>query len=583
MNSLVKLSIVAALSLFLSACGSGGGSTQSLSDKPAKTTKPTTPTTTQNVPDSEYFKPQAKSITGKIVDGYIKNATIFFDKNYNFIKDDGEISTTSDEFGRFRFSNLTQEAFGMTDMLVVENGTDIDTNKPNTQKLAYSLRNLVVEDIKDKPLYVTPLSSVFTHMAIAIVNGKQKELGITDFSPKTFEILGITPQDLLKDPKSDASLYKKALAIHKSFDITNSSYQEIVTKFKSTSTSFKDVLQNSDLVNKQNAVQLITYLDSISSLDPSKPNLAIKIDNAINDGSYNFEDASDKLKQNQNSNLNTGKDDNQNTDSSNNKPQNDSSTTSDKIVLPNDVDDFQDDAGNGIYTGRVILNGYVKGATVFSDDNRNGKLDNNEPSALTDEYGRFTLKTKQPIIINFKNQLAATGGIDMITQEPLTHTLAITPSLGGVNLPAYITPATTITATLTTLVYDKKVTLIPNAAPEAQIADAGIKSLDIMGIHRPNIQKNPIKTGDSLYYKVIFKINALMNITGASYADFTKALVGKNIDKGVEGSSLKNKEEAMKLIKFLNNIPDNTFYNHKDELAKKIAKQIQDKTYNFVY
>ncbi|MCE7648037.1 hypothetical protein [Vibrio fluvialis] len=55
----------------------------------------------------------------------------------------------------------------------------------------------------------------------------------------------------------------------------------------------------------------------------------------------------------------------------------------------------------------VAIDGYVEGATAFVDYNLNGQLDDNEPSALTDQNGQFEFSgvdsvcaDYSPIIIN---------------------------------------------------------------------------------------------------------------------------------------------------------------------------------------
>lgn len=65
--------------------------------------------------------------------------------------------------------------------------------------------------------------------------------------------------------------------------------------------------------------------------------------------------------------------------------------------------------------GRVI-DGIIKGATVFADANGNGKLDAGEATATTDAKGRFTFTTPAsgPVI--------ATGGTDVSTGLPFTGT-----------------------------------------------------------------------------------------------------------------------------------------------------------------
>jgi len=64
------------------------------------------------------------SIDGVVVDGYISGATVFIDANGDGIQNEGEVSTTTDEFGNFDFG--TDASFGD---LVMTGGTDISTGQ----------------------------------------------------------------------------------------------------------------------------------------------------------------------------------------------------------------------------------------------------------------------------------------------------------------------------------------------------------------------------------------------------------------------------------------------------------------------
>ncbi|MEG4278409.1 FG-GAP-like repeat-containing protein [Microcoleus sp. MON1_C1] len=73
--------------------------------------------------------------------------------------------------------------------------------------------------------------------------------------------------------------------------------------------------------------------------------------------------------------------------------------------------------------GRWVIDGYISGATVFLDANKNGILDTNEPSTTTDSGGKFNLDIPFETFDTNKNgeidpsegNLVATGGIDTAT------------------------------------------------------------------------------------------------------------------------------------------------------------------------
>ncbi|MEQ1741126.1 MAG: SwmB domain-containing protein, partial [Candidatus Nitrotoga sp.] len=85
---------------------------------------------TASVTNLEASVDAAKAIlesgtSGKVIDGYVSNATIFVDLNGDGVLNQGEISATTGAFGNFTLSGIA--AFGH---LIVSGGTDISTGKP---------------------------------------------------------------------------------------------------------------------------------------------------------------------------------------------------------------------------------------------------------------------------------------------------------------------------------------------------------------------------------------------------------------------------------------------------------------------
>ncbi|MEN9775426.1 MAG: Beta-glucanase precursor, partial [Pseudomonadota bacterium] len=66
-----------------------------------------------------------------------------------------------------------------------------------------------------------------------------------------------------------------------------------------------------------------------------------------------------------------------------------------------------------------LINGYISGATVWQDDNRNGVLDAGERSALTDASGKVTL-----VVDPDGGPIRSTGGTDLSTGQPVTNDFA---------------------------------------------------------------------------------------------------------------------------------------------------------------
>ena len=99
--------------------------------------------------------------------------------------------------------------------------------------------------------------------------------------------------------------------------------------------------------------------------------------------------------------------------------------------------------------GRWVIDGYIDGATVFLDANKNAVLDTNEPSTTTDSGGKFNLNIPFETFDTNKNgeidpsegNLVATGGTDTATGLPL-------------ETPVTAPPDSTVVTLLTSLIAD---------------------------------------------------------------------------------------------------------------------------------
>ena len=102
-----------------------------------------------------------------------------------------------------------------------------------------------------------------------------------------------------------------------------------------------------------------------------------------------------------------------------------------------------------VICGGIVIDGYISGATVFFDKNKNSILDDNEPSTTTNTDGTYALDISVEDIDTNNNgeidpeegRIVVTGGIDTATNLPLATPLTATPD------------ATTVTL-LTTLITD---------------------------------------------------------------------------------------------------------------------------------
>lgn len=90
-----------------------------------------------------------------------------------------------------------------------------------------------------------------------------------------------------------------------------------------------------------------------------------------------------------------------------------------------------------------VADGYLVGATVFLDKNKNYQLDAGEPSAITDSNGAYTLTIDPADVGKFPIVAIATQGVTIDMDYPNTpvtssyvlsmHAGAVTPTTGGVS------------------------------------------------------------------------------------------------------------------------------------------------------
>jgi hypothetical protein len=114
----------------------------------------------------------------------------------------------------------------------------------------------------------------------------------------------------------------------------------------------------------------------------------------------------------------------------------------------------------------VVVDGYIKGATLFRDLNNYGKLDAGEPTAVTGSDGKYSLDgTGGKIVVLPAGTLVngvATGGVDISTNAALQKVLSAPAGATVVN------PLTTIVAAKVSAT----ATAADIAAAEAQVATA---------------------------------------------------------------------------------------------------------------
>ncbi|WP_456389735.1 Ig-like domain-containing protein [Hydrogenimonas sp.] len=129
------------------------------------------------------------AINGKVVDGYIKDAHVFADKNKNEQEDAGEANTTTDANGDFSFQAGVVE---VGDFIYAYGGVDLATDLPFKGRLSA---------VYDGTAYiVSPQTSM---MAALVKNGKS----IEEAKKRVAQALGIDESKVMADPMKDADAF----------------------------------------------------------------------------------------------------------------------------------------------------------------------------------------------------------------------------------------------------------------------------------------------------------------------------------------------------------------------------------------
>ncbi|MCJ8326502.1 MAG: hypothetical protein MJK08_05305 [Campylobacterales bacterium] len=288
-----------ALSTFLVACGSSNkDSNQTNTEKPSE--KSSEKPSEKKQEDS--VKPvQVKTLTGKIVDGYLDGAKVCIDLNTNSTCDKNEPIELSDDKGSYTL-NIKDIKDIHKYYVIAYGGIDIDTGK----KFTGILKSFAVND---KIVNLSPLTTLLS-ASIVLSDDKEtikKDLEIKKaFLAKSFKL---DINDLVKDPLSleDNKVYKKAFALQKVVEILSSipgvKQSNIYTKLAKNIDGISDI---DNLVSisiddnnkaKKAALKIISNVSKLkdkSSLKERK-NLAKIIDNQIIQAIEHFQTSNDEL------------------------------------------------------------------------------------------------------------------------------------------------------------------------------------------------------------------------------------------------------------------------------------------------
>jgi len=200
----------------------------------------------------------------------------------------------------------------------------------------------------------------------------------------------------------------------------------------------------------------------------------------------------------------------------------------------------------GSSTTGTVADGYISGATVCIDKNRNYSCDEGEKTYTTDNNGNYNFDKSE---ISYPH--IASGGKNMATNEENNETL-IKPA-GETN--AMITPLTTLVA-----FYMK--------ANNATLSESKQVISNILGITESDITADPVK--NPKIEKNVQKVMALSQLTGKNLS----TIAGEIDENTTSITDLADNNNT--IINVLNYIDDlnESYFTNTDDLEQNISNQI---------
>ncbi len=169
-----------------------------------------------------------QQLSGKVVDGYIANATVCFDKNDNAACDAGEPSAMTDASGDYQQLQIPRSELSqhLVPTLIIEGGTDISSGKPFLGLLqAPILPGFSTANITPLTgLLTAKLKAVGTEITTAAIDEAKEEIANS---------LGLSNVDITDDPIEVAKnnvdgkkMLKKTLQVQKMIEVIAAAEQD---------------------------------------------------------------------------------------------------------------------------------------------------------------------------------------------------------------------------------------------------------------------------------------------------------------------------------------------------------------------
>lgn len=212
------------LAFFIVGCGGGGGSSSSGS--------------------SSSSAMQTFSISGFVVDGYIKNSTVCLDLNLNNNCDDNEPKTTSLDDGSYSFMNINIPNEFV--VIISSNGEDTAT----TKEFDETIRNVISKNEQLHNVFITPISDLYTLVFLDSTN--KNEINLNSAKTQISTIFNLSENILSQNPMENKQLFAKTQYLQfnkkilKSFIVDLNSIKKELVKNQDISTLVDNLLEHNE-------------------------------------------------------------------------------------------------------------------------------------------------------------------------------------------------------------------------------------------------------------------------------------------------------------------------------------------------
>jgi len=161
--------LLASISIVLAGCGGGGGGY-------TETTQNNQPVTTQN------NQPVPKvTVSGIVMDGYLKDATVFLDLNDNGVYDSGEPTALTDASGAYSFNAASADISAHAVIAIATPGVTVDMDNPLAPITSrYTLTSPVGKNTVISPITTLVAAKINSGLSVAAAEAAVKtDLGMT--------------------------------------------------------------------------------------------------------------------------------------------------------------------------------------------------------------------------------------------------------------------------------------------------------------------------------------------------------------------------------------------------------------------